>query len=121
MRRRIGAAGRYLTEQSTRFYQRLLPTKMLMHVAIGVLAGAFLSGLLIRSVSLLVAAGLGAIAVWCLRKTQNRRIDRDELERLNWRTETTCERVVAAKPDRPSNDFVVFHDFNTVRGCFDHW
>jgi hypothetical protein len=120
----IGAAGRYTTEQSIRVFQRMLITTMLLLVAIGVFEGAVISSLFIGgrsfSISVLAAALLGALIIWHLCKAQHRRIDRLERERSNWRSGAEGERAVAAVLDQLPKAFVVFHDFNTVRGNFDH-
>ena len=99
-------------------------TTMFVAVAIGVCEGAMISNLLLRGgsqpLSILAAAALGAVIVWRLCKAQNRRIDFFERERLTWRCGAEGERTVAAALDRLSENFVVFHDFNTARGNFDH-
>jgi len=115
-----------MTGQLIRVFQRMLPTKMLMLVALGALAGAIVSGLFIRSGSIRVlllaaASGLGAIILWRLCKAQNRRIDRLQPGRLNRSGGAGVQRIAVARLDRMPNALVAFHDFNTARGCFDHW
>jgi hypothetical protein len=104
----------------------MIVTKMLMLVAAGALAGAIVASHFVRRgsipVALLTAAiCLGALAVWRLRHAPYRRMDRSERARSSWRSGAEDQRTVAAGLDRSANDLVAFHDFNTARGCFDHW
>lgn len=107
-----------------RAFQRMLMTTMFVAVAISVFEGAIVSNLLLRGgskpLSALAGAILGTVIVWRLFKAQNRRIDLYERERHTWRSGAEGERVVAIALDRLSKNFVVFHDFNTARGNFDH-
>lgn len=59
-------------------------------------------------------------AIWRLCTAQNHRIDRYEREREAWRSGAEGERVVARTLDLLPVDYVVFHDFNTRMGNFDH-
>ncbi len=109
-------------------------------LAVGFTAGVIVSGLVFwgRWMPVLVLAAascLGVIVVWGLRNAQNRRIDRSAREqlkrrlhrsgrkRLNQGTAAGGEPVsaVADEPDPSPEEFVVFHDFDTSRGRFDHW
>ena len=99
-------------------------TTMLFIAAIGVFEGAILASLFttIHLNPLLVVAAetAGALAIVWLCKAQNRRVDSYERERVAWRTGAEGERVVATTLDQLPYEFVVFHDFNTARGNFDH-
>lgn len=96
---------------------------MLVLVAVGVFEGIIISSFFFApktSVLMVAVAALGVLFIWWLCRAQNRRIDRYERERLNWRNGAEGERVVALALDQLPNGFVVFHDFNTARGNFDH-
>ena len=121
----IGVPGRYATKQSIRFFQRMLVTTMLFIAVVGIFEGIILGSLLGNvhlNFTLVVSSQLaGALAVVWLCKSQSRRIDFYERKRLAWRSGAEGEGVVAAVLDQLPQDFVVFHDFNTVRGNFDHF
>ncbi len=122
----IEAAGRYIAEQSSRIFQRILPKKIPVLVAVGGLAGAMVSSFFVRggliAILLLAAAILVAVVVWRFRLAQNRRIRCSESDRLSCRSAEKVERVVAPRLDQQVQEGIIaFHDFNTARGCFDHW
>jgi hypothetical protein len=86
----------------------------------GLIVASLFSGLHLSAWVKLAAQFLGAITVWRLCVAQNRRIDRYERERQNWKTGAEGECTVALALTRLSTEFVVFHDFDTRRGNFDH-
>ncbi len=120
----IGEAGRYATERSVSTFQRLIMTTMLVVCAVGFFEGAILTSLFVRvrldPVVALILELAGGMAIWRLCQAQSQRIDRYERERQNWRSGAEGERSVARALDLLPPEFVVFHDFNTVRGNFDH-
>jgi hypothetical protein len=120
----IGNPGRYATERSIQAFQRILLTTMLFLLGIGVIEGLVLASLFSRFLlSPWVVIGaqviLGVVA-WRLCVAQTQRVDRYERERANWKSGAEEECVVASVLDGLPKEFVVFHDFNTAQGNFDH-
>ncbi|MGH9694017.1 MAG: nuclease-related domain-containing protein [Bryobacteraceae bacterium] len=120
----IGNPGRYAIERSIQVLQRMLLTTMLFLIGIGVIEGLVLASLFSRfllSPWVVIAAQIVlAVLAWRLCAAQSQRIDRYERERLNWKSGAEGECVVASVLDGLPKGFVVFHDFNTAQGNFDH-
>lgn len=119
----IGNPARYATDRSVRAFQRMLLTTMIVLFVIGAMEGFIFATLFSMHLSSLVVLATeiaGGAIVLRLCAAQSQRVDRYERERMNWKSGAEGECVVASALDRLPNAYVVFHDFNTARGNFDH-
>ena len=124
MARMIGESARYTTDRSIRVFQRMLMTTMLMIAAIGVFEGAFFSIGVLQwdrtSWGFLAMGLMGAVGALYVFRFQSERIDRYERERMNWRTGTLGECMIADELGTLSDEYWVINDVTTVSGNLDH-
>jgi hypothetical protein len=124
MAKMIGEAARYATNQSIRYFQRMIITTMLMMAAIGVFEGVDFTVIVLRwghtGWAYIGFALLGLTGVFYLCRYQSRQIDRYERERKNWRKGAAGECMVADVLAALSDDYSVINDVTTASGNLDH-
>lgn len=109
----LGAAGRYVTEQSIKKYLRMFLFLYLFTLGLGVATGCLLA----KQNFLVLLLLLLSIPVWIHIKKKIAILER---ERLNFRKGATGEAVVGFVLDRFPDSFHVIHDLTTPFGNIDH-
>jgi hypothetical protein len=119
----FGAAGEHAGRQSVTAFKRMFVTLLIVAVVAALCEGAmvtmfFTMHIRIWWIGLLVVTGI--LLLWLLNYA-NRRVDRHETDRLNWRKGALGEYEVGAELERLSERYAVFNDVNTEEfGNFDH-
>jgi Nuclease-related domain len=118
----FGVAGEHAGKQSVAAFKKMFATLLILAVAIAFAEGVMLTSLVIlrgHAVWYAFPAMLTLTIGWLFWEA-NRRVERHETERMNWRKGALGEYEVGAELERLSDAFSVFHNVNTDRGNFDH-
>ena len=119
----FGAAGKHAGRQSVVAFKRMFTTVVIVAVVAAFFEGVvvttfFTTHIRIGWIGLPVVTGI--LLLWLLNYA-NRRVDKHETDRLNWRKGALGEYEVGAELERLSDEFFIFNDLNTAGlGNFDH-
>lgn len=118
----FGAAGQHAGKQSVAAFKQMFSTLLILGIVVAFCMGVMMTFFLTthRSLGWLFLPAVTAVLLWRIAHYANRRVEKHETKRLNWRKGALGEYEVGAELERLSNEFFIFHDVNTKKGNFDH-